>query len=175
MRTVATLFIALSAALCVVNPGSAQATPPNGSATLPHTNVISANPFLLLWEWANAEYEHKVSPSGTVGVGGSWISSDGGDEDYIGINGFYRYYPQGTPFIGFYVGARGGFHQISDDNGESHAFGLGFDIGYSWLLGAERKFYIGLGIGATRLFGGDLEDNWVPVPSLRLVNIGIAF
>jgi hypothetical protein len=61
-----------------------------------------------------------------------------------------------------------------DDDDEGSAFGFGFDVGYSWLLGAERKFYIGLGIGATRLFGGDIDES-VTLPSIRLLNVGIAF
>ncbi len=70
-----------------------------------------------------------------------------------------------------------GFHQVSDDNAddEGHVYGLGVDIGYSWLLGAKRNFYIGMGIGATRLFGGDAADERVILPSIRLINVGIAF
>lgn len=52
---------------------------------------------------------------------------------------------------------------------------LGVDVGYSWLMGSKRNFYIGIGIGATRLFGGDIEDGSATIPSLRLLNVGFAF
>jgi hypothetical protein len=48
-------------------------------------------------------------------------------------------------------------------------------VGYNWLLGANRNFYIGMGIGAIRLFGGDLGDSSETIPTLRLLNIGWAF
>jgi hypothetical protein len=157
-------------------PGAAEAQQPGTKAPVPHDHVLSANPFLLMWEWTNAEFERKVSPSGTVGVGGSWISLDGGDEDFKNLNFFYRHYPQGAAFSGFYIGGRAGVYHVSDDDDSGTAFGAGFDVGYAWLLGAERTFYIGMGLGATRLLGGDLPDGTtVTIPNLRLLNIGLAF
>ena len=43
-------------------------------------NVISANPFGLLWELFNAEYERVISPTTTIGFGGSTIKNE--DEIY---------------------------------------------------------------------------------------------
>ena len=142
---------------------------------VPHNQVLSANPFLLLFEWANVEYERKISPTGTVGMAGSWISLDEGNEDYLSLNAFYRYYPQAAVLTGFSFGGKAGIYRVSDNNEDAMAFGLGFDLGYSWLLGANRNFYIGLGIGATRLFGGDLEDSSATIPTVRLLNIGWGF
>ena len=88
---------------------------------------------------------------------------------------FFRYYPQGAALTGFYVGGRTGYHRASDYDDSGSAFGLGIDIGYSWLLGESRSFYVGLGLGASRLFGNDLADGSVTIPTLKLVNIGIAF
>jgi hypothetical protein len=36
-------------------------------------------------------------------------------------------------------------------------------------------FAISMGVGATRLFGSDLEDGDAFLPIIRLVNIGVAF
>jgi hypothetical protein len=94
------------------------------------------------------------------------------------VNGFYRFYPQGAALSGFYIGGRLAYHRVDDDfddDDEGNAFGVGFDLGYTWLLGADRNFYIGLGIGATRLFGGDIDGDRVVIPSIRLINIGFAF
>jgi hypothetical protein len=162
-------------------PSKAQAQETGSKTPVAQNQVISANPFLLLWEWANVEYERKISPTGTVGVAGSWVSLDDGHETYKSLNGFYRYYPQGAALTGFYLGGRLGFFGVSDDDdadaadGDGHAFGFGIDVGYSWLMGANRNFYLGIGIGATRLFAGDLDDDSVTLPTIRLLNVGFAF
>jgi hypothetical protein len=108
-------------------------------------------------------------------VSGSWISFDEGDEKYRSLNAFYRYYPQGAALTGFYFGGRAGGYSVSDSNEDNTVFGFGLEVGYNWLLGANRNFYIGLGIGAIRLVGADLEDASATIPTLRLLNIGWAF
>jgi hypothetical protein len=139
-----------------------------------HQHLISGNPLILLAGWFNAEYETKLAETTTVGASGGWLDLD--DADYTSLSGFLRFYPQGAAFTGFYLGGRFGIHNVDEDNhGSTTAFGLGVDIGYSWLLGPGRSFYVGLGIGATRLLGGDLGDASATIPSLRLVNVGIAF
>jgi len=160
-------------------PETAQAQEEGSKNPVAHEQVFSANPFLLLYEWWNVEFERKISPKSTVGIIGSRVlfEDDDGDGDitYNSLNGFFRYYPQGAALSGFYFGGRLGIHQGSDEFDEGHAYGLGVDIGYSWLLGSNRNFYIGLGIGASRLFGGDLEEDRVVIPSIRLINVGFAF
>lgn len=141
---------------------------------VPHTSVISGNPLILLAGWFNAEYERKIANNMTAGISGGWLDLD--DDDYTSVSGFLRFYPQEAAFTGFYLGGRLGVHNVEEHNDDSHtAFGLGVDIGYTWLLGPGRSFYVGVGIGATRLFGGDLGSASGTVPSIRLINIGIAF
>jgi len=153
----------------------AQVSEAGGKNPIPHNQVISGNPFLLLGEWFNVEYERKLAPEATVGVAGSSVSFDEGETNYKSLNGFVRYYPSGA-LTGFHLGGRLGVHRGTTDDDEGHVYGLGVDIGYSWLLGSRRKFYVGLGIGATRFFGGDLDtDGRVILPSIRLVNVGFAF
>lgn len=175
MKTKLKVLLFVGIALPGILPGAAEAQDPGTKAPVPHNQVLSANPFLLLFEWANVEYERKISPTGTVGLAGSWVSLDEGSEDYLSLNAFYRYYPQAAALSGFFFGGKAGIYRVSDNNEDATAFGLGFDLGYSWLLGAKQNFYIGLGIGATRLFGGDLEDSSATIPTVRLVNIGWAF
>ncbi|MBT8396896.1 MAG: DUF3575 domain-containing protein, partial [Gemmatimonadetes bacterium] len=103
-----------------------------------------------------------------------WLNLDD-DDDYANVSGFLRFYPQEAAFTGFYFGGRAGVYNVDDGEESYTAFGLGVDIGYTWLLGPSRAFYIGMGIGATRLLGGDLGDASGTVPSIRLINIGIAF
>lgn len=144
---------------------------------VPHQQVISANPFLLLFEWFNVEWERKLGASTTLALGGSLVSLDDGDHQYRSVSAALRYYPQNAALSGFYVGPRIGVFDVEIDPDDSETvFGLGFELGYQWLLGAERRFSLSMGLGVTRLFGGELDDEVeVTIPSIRLVNIGWAF
>ncbi|MGH7471898.1 MAG: DUF3575 domain-containing protein [Longimicrobiales bacterium] len=144
-------------------------------------NVISANPFLLIATWFNGEYERKVSLSSTLGLRVSTLSldiddsiDDDVDADYYSGRIFWRYYPRAA-FRGFFFGLGAGLTSV-EETGETHsALGAGFDLGYSWLLGRRDNFYISLGAGADRLFGGDLGGASAVIPTFRIVNIGFAF
>jgi len=140
-----------------------------------HQQIISANPFGLMFEWFNAEYERKISPATTLGASVSWFSLDSGDMDYVNGNTIFRYYPSGRALSGFFLGGRGGVFRVSDRADSGVFFGAGFEIGYNWLLGARRNVGISLGAGATRLFGGELNGASLTIPTVRLLNLGIAF
>ena len=49
------------------------------------------------------------------------------------------------------------------------------DIGYAWLLGSSQRVGVSLGVGVTRVFGGDLDGGSMAIPNIRLLNVGIAF
>ena len=138
----------------------------------PPQQVISANPFGLLLGLFNAEYERKVSASTTAGVGGSSFLSDD-DDDYINADVFYRYYPSGRLFEGFAFGVKMGVTKAFD---EGTFFGVGFDTNWSWLMGRNDNFYVGVGVGLKRLFGTS-ESDFDPkfIPTVRIVTIGFAF
>jgi hypothetical protein len=149
-----------------------------------YQQVISANPFGLLLEWFNAEYERAVGQTVTAGVGGSYISASDSESDDRYLNGdfFVRYYPQGHPFDGWAFGVKAGITSVregfvgSQDAETNTFFGFGFDVNRSWLLGANDNFYVGVGLGLKRLLGaGDRDFDFKFVPTIRLVNIGFAF
>jgi hypothetical protein len=136
-----------------------------------HQQVISANPFGLLLEVFNAEYERIVTESSTAGFGGSTFSAE--DLRYVNADAFWRFYPSGRPLDGWAFGAKVGVTRLSDAG--TH-FGYGFDVNRSWLLGQNDNFYVGIGFGLKRLVGvSDDSDAWSYIPTFRLVNIGIAF
>lgn len=139
----------------------------------PNKQVISANPFLLMYEWFNVEYARKHKDATAWGASASLLPFD--DADYGNVAVFYRYYPQGRALEGFYLGGRTGIHRVSAGDASGAFGGVGFELGYDWLLGARKNFHIGMGAGATRLFGGDLEGVSLTVPTFRLVNVGWSF
>jgi hypothetical protein len=154
------------------------ATPP--ALRAPYQQQISANPFGLLLELFNAEYERVVGETVTTGLGGSYWSSD--DDRYINADVFLRYYPQGQPLQQWAFGVKAGLTSASElidfstDRERGTYFGLGFDVNHSWLLGRNDNFYVGIGFGLKRLFG--TPDDYFGldyIPTLRIVNIGFAF
>lgn len=68
--------------------------------------MIWANPFGLLLELFNAEYERAATGTTTLGVGGSFLELD--EQTYVNLDGFWRYYPQGTVFDGWAFGTKWG-------------------------------------------------------------------
>ncbi len=167
---------------CLILAILAAAVPAAGQDTeVTRKTVISTNPITDMFTWYNGELEIRVATTSTVGISGTYVSLDDDSDTYVSTQGFYRYYPQGKALEGFFFGGRLGYYRvevksnINDEEESGDFFGLGIDIGYSWLLGAEKRFYVGLGIGAVRLFGGDLEDVTLTLPTIRLINVGVAF
>ena len=155
----------------------ATAAPAQQGAGVPHQQVISANPFGLLLELFNAEYERIVSRSSTAGLGGSFISDDG--EDYANADVFWRFYPSEKPLEGWAFGVKVGITNVSalseNEASEGTYLGYGFDVNRSWLLGPNDNFYTGVGFGLKRLIGVSDELALEVIPTIRIVNIGIAF
>ena len=163
--------------------------------------VFSANPFGLIIQLFNAEYERVISRTSTIGFGGSTLKNDhdiypeppilGTDEfgfpiydwanepdpitetdRYINFDVFWRFYPSGNPLVGWAFGAKLGITSVND---QTH-LGYGFDLNRSWLLGPEENFYVGLGFGLKRLIGTTEADDLIPViPTIRIANVGFIF
>ena len=138
-----------------------------------HHQTISANPFGLMVEWFNAEYERKLTDTATFGVSGS--TTAWGDVDLTNGNVFMRYYPQGAALTGFFIGGRTGVARAAVDDANATGVVGGFELGYSWLFGAKRHVGLSIGAGVDRLFFGDELDIDLIRPNIRLVNLGIAF
>jgi hypothetical protein len=140
---------------------------------VPHRQTISANPFGLLLEWFNAEFERKIGSSTTLGVSGS--TTAWGDVDLTNGNVFLRYYPQGAALTGFYMGGRTGVARASVGDADATGVAAGIELGYAWLFGARRHVGLSIGAGIDRLFFGDDLGIDLFRPNIRLVNVGIAF
>lgn len=150
-------------------------------------NVLSINPFGFLFEWYNLEYEHAFgsTASWAVGVGHLNFGDDDDDDEtsYTSADIKLRYYPSAEAPTKFSAGIAFGYSRVSDEDpgvlgqDDFDALSIGIDLGYSWLLGRTRQFFIGTGIGAKRLFpiGDDSDDDETfGYPTVRL-SIGYAF
>jgi hypothetical protein len=167
------------AAATIAIAGTFAATPAHAqdAPAVQYQQAISANPFGLLLELFNAEYERVVSDASTVGIGGSYFNRDDDvdgietDDRYTNADVFFRYYPQGRPLDGWAFGAKVGVTKVTDSG---TYFGYGFDVNRSWLLGKNQNFYVGVGVGLKKLVGGE-DGDLEYIPTFRIVNIGFAF
>jgi hypothetical protein len=149
---------------------SATAQETESNAATSHTNLITANPFGYVFQWFNVEYEHKLGADKTLGFTGSYATPD--DDSLGAVNAIFRFYPQGTAFKGLYLGGRTGAYYVNDFEDNGTFFGAGLEIGYTWLMGSNKNWYLGLGAGVTRIFGADGSS---VIPQVRFVNFGYAF
>ena len=150
IRRLALIVFAAVTPLAAV-PASAQQSP------AVHQQVVSANPFGVLFSLFNAEIERRVSPSATGGVGGSMFVSE--SDDY------------GTRLVPLLkeCGVKAGATTVDSDT----FFGYGVDVNWSRLMGRDDKFYMGWGFGVKRLVGAVEYTRFIP--TIRIVNIGVAF
>ncbi len=175
-RCIRLLAVPVALFMALTTTGFAQES--TGGQSAAYRQVISANPFgLILMPWYNGEYERKATERTTIGLSGSRLPWGDGSGFYS-LNMALRYYPNGKVFRGFYLGPRVGVFWSSQEQEEGGIdpaedlglhIGLGFELGYAWLVGSERHLSISIGGGATRVLNGP------PIPVLRLINIGWAF
>ena len=148
------------------------AQPADTNPALAHEQLISVNPFGYVFQWYNVEYERKFRSNATYGVTASYATPD---DDSIGAtNVIARLYPGGVAFSGLYIGGRMGAVYVNDFDDNGVFLGTGIEMGYTWLLGEDKNWYIGMGAGVTRIFGGDLDGSAV-VPQVRFINFGYSF
>ncbi len=163
-----------------------QQTAAESLATAPRLNLILVNPFGVVFNIFNGEYEHVMSRSASVGLAATYYSP----QRYTYLTGEVkaRYYPSEHAPDGFSVALSGGVtHETTPhfcyagNDGSNGCPGassdrptLGFELDYNWLLGPARHFTIGAGIGAKRFFGTKTYDSIDGLPTARLA-LGVAF
>jgi hypothetical protein len=174
----------------------ALAQPTAAAAPAAHHQTLSTNPFGLLFNWINVEYERTIAPSTSLGVSASHFSEIESSNAAV----LLRWYPKREALHGLYLGARAGAYRFETyeyaqpparpldpalPNSPHYPVyerrmtvvpGAGFEMGYNWLLGPQQRVIIGLGFGLTRMLRDlDRDDFLAVIPNPRVVNIGIAF
>lgn len=155
--------------------------------TAPKTAVISIQPLSAVFGVYSAEFEKALAPTVTLGVGGSyWSHSDDvSTTKYTSGDVKLRYYPEAHPFRGFSFGGQAGYTSLSDktdfgtggsQTDKANGPTLGVALDYSWLLGESKAFYVGLGLGAKKIFANnkDVGNATLAYPTAH-VSIGYAF
>jgi len=167
----------VAALLCLI-PGIMSAQERAGKAA-----VISIQPINAMLTVYAGEAELAMSRSTTIGIGGTYWSPDviDGDFNYLSGDLKVRYYPEGRALQGFsFGGSVGVTHLSATDNssaGSASGPSIGVMLDYNWLLGAEKAFYVGLGLGAKTLFISDksvADEATLHYPTMRL-SVGWAF
>lgn len=174
--------LALAAALVAAAPHADA-----HAQSLPHgkQQVVSIQPLSAMLTIYAGELERVLSPSTSLGVGATYWNSDEdtGDVSYLSGDLKLRYYPSAQALAGFSFGGSVGMTRVADeddtDGSTSSATGatIGTMIEYSWLLNAQRSFYIGLGAGVKALFIDEDEvdeDVTLRYPTVRF-SVGWAF
>jgi len=187
--------VALLAALAL--PAAAQQT------TIPaYRSLFGLNPLGIPFDIASIEFETHVQQNITVGVAGSYVSwdDDGGNagERFTSFDLKGRYYPGEVVLRGFSAGLSLGITRYSEriydyescsvepfcPNGAPSTREslvtptLGVFVDYNWLLGAQRRFLVGTGVGAKRLLKRDTDVEGFDVPRaypFARFAIGLAF
>jgi hypothetical protein len=157
------------------------------AAPAPRRNALTINPLGIPFEYVSAEYERVVSAGFTLGVGASHLGIDDGSYTTGELKG--RYYPNEEAMRGFSVGLAAGITRVGDRESVCDAFAcrdldrrfetrptLAVMVDYNWMLGRSKRFVVGTGLGAKRIFTDD--SNWsgppVAYPTARL-QLGIRY
>lgn len=155
-------------------------TPTPARADTDHGSVVTFSPLAALYLWFTGDYEHRIAPTATVGLGGT-LNANSHEDTYGALEAKYRYYPSAKAPEGFSIAgtlgiARGLSNLLDDSRPEVTRGTIGTELSYQWLLGARRRFVVVIGAGAKRHLGtGDFPSfELVVVPTAR-VNIGFAF
>jgi hypothetical protein len=178
------LIFAAAAGLLCAAPALAQDAPA-APAPAPYRTLVTANPIGLLADYYNVEVERALSTVTSVSLAFERSTAD--DDNVTAGDVRFRYYPQARVFSGIALGASIGYGKFNedlddgefepgDDDDSMEGPTIGLEVDYSWLLGRDRRLYVGLGLGARRLLsGGDDDGDPTLVPGGRYFAIGYTF
>lgn len=161
-----------------------------GPSTKTPTQIISVNPFLPLFGYFQAEYEHRVAQNASIGISGAHMKLE---DVYTSVDVKLRLYPQERVLENLGISAGLGYGRVKQQDDivcvdpllsidcapsprSVSAPTFAVEAQYQWLLGAGRSTAVAIGGGAKRFFISDEKSSGIErvVPTLRLT-IGYAF
>jgi hypothetical protein len=186
-------LIAGLAALVVAQTVSAQAPAPSTLIPIPYRSYVGLNPLGIPFDIFSIEGETGVAQGITLGGVGSYIDVD--HDRYTSFDFKFRYYPGEVVLRGFSLGATLGYLSYSTTDGNSNVVifqggststgrstlnspTIGIIADYNWMLGSERRFLVGTGVGAKRVLASADERARVNLDRAFLTarfTVGLAF
>ena len=181
------VLTALAAALLCAAPSHAQSDTTTTTPQRPF--LITVNPLGVLVDYYNVELERALSDVTSISLAAEHSAT--GDTDISAVDVRFRYYPQAQVFSGLSLGASLGYGSFDDaeeyyydtpDGPGREVIGedlagptLGLEVNYNWLVGRDRRLFVGLGIGARRLLSGGNTSGPTIVPGGRYFGVGYTF
>jgi hypothetical protein len=153
----AAVFAALISSIGVA--AQAQSTSRAGLVPIPYRTYIGLNPTIVPLNLGSVEIESGIAQGMTIGGALSYTEFD--DHRWTSADAKFRYYPSEVVLRGFSLGLTAGFLHYSTpvlrgDPGPQtreklDAPTIGFELDHNLLLGGNKRFLIGTGVGAKRL------------------------
>jgi hypothetical protein len=131
---------------------------------IPFRTYVAFDPLLVPFDIGSFELETGIAPGITAGGVASYTNVH--NDRYTSVDFNLRYYPGEVVLRGFSVGLSGGFlrygKRFAADTLESiNAPTVGVIVDYNWMLGVNRRFLVGTGVGAKRVLAGEAERQTV--------------
>lgn len=163
-------------------PLSAQTADHASRVRIPYTSYFALNPLIIPFDLGSAEVETGVAQGVTVGGGVSYLDFD--EDRFTSADLKVRYYPGEVVLRGFSVGFTAGYLRYSVEQGDPTGRAvldgptIGIVTDYNWLLGGNKRFLVGTGLGAKRVLSSKEERDKVQLNrayvTARFV-VGLAF
>lgn len=161
----------------------AQASP-GTRIPIPFRTYVAFDPFVVPFNIGSFEVESAIAPGVTAGGVASFTNFD--HDRFTSADFNLRYYPGEVVLRGFSVGLSGGYLRYStlvggvagDSRKALNAPTVGVVVDYNWMLGVNRRFLVGTGLGAKRVLAGGAERDVVGIGRAYVTGrfvIGFAF
>jgi hypothetical protein len=128
---------------------------------IPYRTYVAFDPLLVPFDIGQFELETAIAPGITAGGVASYTNVD--HNRYSSVDFNLRYYPGEVVLRGLSVGLSGGFLRYTNNVGTGDprvsvdAPTVGVIVDYNWMLGVNRRFLVGTGLGAKRVLAGSNE------------------
>ncbi len=170
----------LAAGLLWLAPDTSRAQDPAPA----RRTLVTINPLGIPFEYLSGEFERVFTGLVSAGATLSYLGIFD-DASYATAEWKLRFYPNEEAPKGFSVGMSAGLTRVTADefdgiggrerNSETRPT-VGVIVDYNWILGRTRRFVVGTGVGAKRIFGLDEDfiDANIGYPTARF-QVGFLF